>query len=410
MNVIFLTLSNISSIDSRGIYTDLMREFLKDNHQVYIVAPQKKTVKKGTDSFYCDNNLKILSLRNINSGKTKNNILKGLSLITLQDKYKQGIDKYFKDIKFDLILYSTPPITLQKVVLYLKKRDNAKTYLLLKDIFPQNAVDLGMLKKTGYKSPIYKYFRRKEINLYKSSDYIGCMSKGNVDYLLEHNNFLDKNRIEICPNSIELFNFTIGQKDKYMLREKYNIPSDKFLFIYGGNLGKPQAIDFIIECLKVNENNLHSFFLIIGDGTEFSKLEDSFKENKFNNSKLLNKLSIEEYNVLVNSCDVGLIFLDKRFTIPNFPSRLLSYMQASIPILATTDVNTDIKSILEIGKCGYWCESRDQFEFNDLVNRLCNKDLIERLGVNARIFLEENYTANQSYNIIMNHFKKIGER
>ena len=49
-----------------------------------------------------------------------------------------------------------------------------------------------------------------------------------------------------------------------------------------------------------------------------------------------------DYETIVASCDVGMIFLDHRFTIPNFPSRMLSYMKAKIPILAVTDPNTDV--------------------------------------------------------------------
>ena len=74
-------------------------------------------------------------------------------------------------------------------------------YLLLKDIFPQNAVDLGMFSKGGL---LYRMFRKKEERLYQLSDYIGCMSPANVDYILRHNREVDIHRVEVCPNSIEL--------------------------------------------------------------------------------------------------------------------------------------------------------------------------------------------------------------
>lgn len=90
-------------------------------------------------------------------------------------------------MKFDLIIYSTPPITFQRAVEYVKERDNAQTYLLLKDIFPQNAVDIGILSKNGWKGLIYKYFRKKEKKLYGISDRIGCMSEANCKYILSHN-------------------------------------------------------------------------------------------------------------------------------------------------------------------------------------------------------------------------------
>ena len=80
------------------------------------------------------------------------------------------------------VLWSHIP-TFKKVIDYFKKRDNATTFLLLKDIFPQNAVDLGILSKRGVKGIIYRFFRKKERDLYRISDYIGCMSPANVAYV-----------------------------------------------------------------------------------------------------------------------------------------------------------------------------------------------------------------------------------
>jgi len=153
MNILFLTLLDFSTIEESGIYTDLMRKFVKEDHNVYIVSPTEKRKQQPTELI--DNgNYKILKLQIGNIQKT-NLLEKGISTLTLESKFLKGIKKYFSDLKFDLVIYSTPPITLKKAVKYVKKRDNAKAYLLLKDIFPQNAVDLGMLKKTGIKSILY---------------------------------------------------------------------------------------------------------------------------------------------------------------------------------------------------------------------------------------------------------------
>jgi len=408
MNVLFLTLLDFSNIDENGIYTDLMREFIKDGHELYIISPTEKRKNKPTNLI--DNGkVKILKLQIGNTQKT-NLTEKGISILTIESKFKNGIKKYFSDVKFDLVLYSTPPITLQKAVEFVKQRDQAKTYLLLKDIFPQNAVDLGMLKTSGVKSLIYKSFRVKEERLYKNSDYIGCMSNANVEFLLKHNPSISNEIVEVCPNSIEPINIDISEYEKKQIREKYNIPIDKTIFIYGGNLGKPQGIDFLIECTRANENNKQSYFLIVGSGTELGKLENFFNEEKLKNAKLLSQLPKSDYEKLANSCDVGLIFLDRRFTIPNFPSRLLSYMQASMPVLAATDINTDIGKVIESGSFGCWCESVDVDKFNQLVNKLCDEELRIGLGRNARDYLENNYTAKHSYEIIMSHFNKEEKR
>ena len=404
MNILFLTLLDYSSIEESGIYTDLMREFVKNNHKVYIISPSEKRKKEKT-KLLDFGDAKMLKLQIGNIQKT-NFIEKGISTITLESQYKEGIKKYFSDIKFDLVIYTTPPITLQKAVEFVKKRDNAKTYLLLKDIFPQNSVDLGLMRKKGPFSGLYKFFRNKEKQLYKISDYIGCMSQANVDYLLKKNPDLSRSKsIEVCPNSIEPQAIEISDSDRDNIREKYQVPKDKFVFIYGGNLGKPQGIDFLIECLKANEKNDNSFILVVGSGTEFSKINRFFEEAKPHNAKLLAHMPREDYEVLANTCDVGLIFLDRRFTIPNFPSRLLSYMQASMPVLASTDVNTDLGETIINGNFGCWCESSDVAEFNDLINKMCDEKLLQVLGANSRRFLEDNYTTKHSYNGIMKHFE-----
>lgn len=399
MNVLFLTLLDFETIEERSIYTDLIREFIKNNHKMYIISPSEKRKNRPT-TIKKEDEYSLLKLQIGNIQKT-NIVEKGISTLTIETVFKKAISKYFNDVKFDLVLYSTPPITLQKTVEFVKRRDNATTYLLLKDIFPQNAVDLDMLQNKGIKKYILNYFRRKEKELYKISDYIGCMSQANVDFLIANNPIVSNKVVEICPNSIEPIDVLV--KNKHEIRNKYNIPNDKTTFVYGGNLGKPQGIDFLIECISENEKNQNAFFLIVGTGTEYNKLYQFFCENRPNNSLLIEFLPKEEYETLVNACDVGLIFLDNRFTIPNFPSRILSYMQASMPVLAATDSNTDIGVIIQNAEFGYWCESGNGLSFSNYIIQLCNQDIRDVMGSNARKFLEENYTVKHSYEIINKH-------
>jgi glycosyltransferase involved in cell wall biosynthesis len=103
---------------------------------------------------------------------------------------------------------------------------------------------------------------------------------------------------------------------------------------------------------------------------------------------------------------VGLIFLDHRFTIPNFPSRLLSYMENGMPVLAVTDPNSDVGQIATKGGFGWWCESNDALSFTKTVDLICSqKDQIKSMGQRARAYLEENYTVDTEYEIITKHFK-----
>lgn len=400
MNILFLSIGRLDNIENSGLYTDLLRKFRNQGHNLFIVSPRERRINKPTE-YMEENGVRFLRVKIGNITKT-NLIEKGISTIRIEGLFLRAIKKYLNDVKFDLVIYSTPPITFEKVIRYIKKRDNAKSYLLLKDIFPQNAVDLKMFSKT---SPIYKYFRKKERKLYEVSDYIGCMSQANVDYIIKHNPEVSQKKVEVCPNSIEPITIEINEVLKTNIRDKYNIPLDKTVFIYGGNLGKPQGIEFLIKCLKSNSENNDVHFVIAGSGTEFNKLENYFETEKPINAQLFKQLPKDDYELLANSSDVGLIFLDKKFTIPNFPSRLLSYMQASIPVLAATDPNTDVGKVIEEGEFGYWCISDNVEEFNKCLTKLCNEELRLKLGMNGRKYLENNYTVQHSYDIIMSHFK-----
>lgn len=400
MNILFLTLLDFNSIDERNIYTDLLREFFKNGHSIYAISPVEKRKKQDT-SLYATDKANILKLKIGNTQKT-NIIEKGISTIRIESQFIKGIKKYFANVKFDLIMYSTPPITFCNAIEYVKKRDGAKTYLLLKDIFPQNAVDIGIISKKGIKGIIYHFFRNKEKKLYRISDFIGCMSQANVDYVLKSNPEIDINAVEVCPNSVEPLDMSVDYNTRCEIRSRYGIPLDKKVFVYGGNLGKPQGIEFMIRCLEKQKNEDRTFFLIVGDGTEFSRIQNYIDENNPDNIKLMKRLPKNEFDIMVGACDVGMIFLDYRFTIPNFPSRLLSYMQARIPVLAVTDKNTDIGKIIVEGGFGWWCESNDVEAFNEAKEIMLNSSF-DNDGYD---FLVNNYSASKSCSIILSHFTK----
>lgn len=409
MNVLFLTMARLDDISRRGIYTDLMRKFRSDGHDVYIVTPRERRERKPTTLAENDG-VHILGVRTLNLQKT-NIVEKGVGQILVERQYKKAIKRYLGDVKFDLILYSTPPITFPNVIAYLKKENpQAKTYLLLKDIFPQNAVDIGMMSKSGLKGCLYRFFRKKEKRLYALSDYIGCMSPANVEYVLKHNPEIGRERVEVAPNSIESMpelpaseERAKRQTERNYMRSKYQLPLNKPVFIYGGNLGKPQGIPFLIECLNANANREDCYFLVIGTGTELPRLENWYKEKLPRNVRVMKGLPKAEYDELVSTCDVGLIFLDHRFTIPNYPSRLLSYLENKMPVLCATDPNTDIGRIAEKNGYGYWCESNSVEAFTAILDKMIHADR-KMMGEKGYQFLKENYLVENTYNAIMKHF------
>lgn len=395
-------MTNLQGVAEPGIYSDLMRKFREEGHQVTLVSPRERRLNQPTNLQDIDG-VQVLGVCTLNLQKT-NVVEKGLGQIMVESQFKKAIKKHLGDVKVDLILYSTPPITLMGVVKYLKKENpKAMTYLLLKDIFPQNAVDIGMMSKTGVKGLLYKYFRKQERQLYQISDHIGCMSPANVRYVLKHNPEIAPERVEVAPNSYEVQEpMLITKEHRNSIRQKYNLPIDRPIFVYGGNLGKPQGIAFLIDCLDVNASRQDCYFVVVGNGTEYGKMETWYKEKTPQSVSLFASLPKEDYDQLVRACDVGLIFLDFRFTIPNYPSRLLPYLMEKKPVLVATDPNCDMGSIAESNGYGFWCPSNDVAAFTRTVDRLLQSDL-QSMGEAGYQFYLGNYTVEHTYSQIMKH-------
>ncbi len=401
MRILYIASIFPKESEEDNIYTDLAEELkLKGHDVVVIVSDERKNIKE--TKLCIERNIKVLRVKTGNLYNVSS-FEKATSFITMQNKLKNAINKYLNDQKFDLILFMAPPVTMYSVIKFAMDKFKCISYLMQKDIFPQNALDLEMLSK---RNPAYWYFRSVEKKLYKTATIIGCMSDENKKYLLSNNKFLENSKIEIFPNTIKVDKRTFSKK--ISIREKYNIDKNKVIAIYGGNFGKPQGIDFLIKVLNEYKNSNIVQFILIGKGTEKDRLFDYIKNNNFKNVIYLEYVPQAEYCEILSQSDIGLVFLDYRFTIPNIPSRTLRYFEYSLPIMAATDENTDYKNLIENkSMAGLWCKSNDIDGFKNRFNFLIKNTWTRKeMGKNGRKYLEENLKVENSVDILEKMYEK----
>ena len=396
MKILFITSDYLKPECGTNIYTDLADTLNKKNHIIKVVVPeQKKRIDKTT--LFIENSIPVLRVRTGNLYEV-GLVEKTMTFLRISNDLIKGINKYFGNESFDLILFQSPPLTMCNVVKWAMKKYKAKSYLMMKDIFPQNGLDIELYTKLN---PMYWYFKKEEKKLYTTASKIGCMSQGNIEYLLENNPFLKREKMELFPNSVIIDDENkLSRKDYLLLREKYSFEADDVVCVYSGNFGRPQGLDFFIEVLKKYKNKNKIKFLLVGRGTEKGKVFNYVKENNFTNVYTFDFIPRAELEKVLRVCDIGMIFLDRRFTIPNFPSKTLSYMECSLPIIAAIDKTTDFSKMIEKSKCGYWCESGDLKTFSKLFDKLIkDKRLRTKMGKNGRKFYEENYDVHKSVKI-----------
>lgn len=394
MNVLFMFVSFNGIDQNRGMYGDLVVEFAHRGDNVYVIAPSKT----GQDCVETVGRISIMwvkTLPQFNVGLVK----KAIANLLLPYQFSSAMKRFLPQ-SIDLIVSPTPPITFCDQIKSVKKRFNAKFFLILRDIFPQNSVDLGMMKKD---SLIHKYFRRKEQKLYTIADKIGCMSIGNIDYTLQHNPTVEKSKLIIMPNWLENTDCK-KQYDTAGLSRKYGVEG-KCIAIFGGNLGIAQQPENILELAKLHQDKTDLVFIIIGKGTAKKMLKERINKEHISNVLLMDHLPREEYEALTSIARIGLVSLNEKFTIPNIPSRTLGYWEAKMPVFAIVDKNTDYGvNLIDKHKGGVWCAVGDKQAYVDKFNLLYNDPaLMRQMGKNGKKAIDEYYNARMSADIILNN-------
>lgn len=378
------------SFSSSTIYLDLVNALVDKGHEVLIAA--------GTSEGQDDTKLEVRG--NIRTAYVTlpdqfhaDKIRKGLIQLTIGRKILSTVKKFFWQEKIDLIIYPTPPITLAGILKPLKKHYGAVNYLMLKDIFPQNAVDLKMMGDGGL---LHHYFRRMEKKLYRDSDRIGCMSEGNLKYIRSNEPDIPVEKLEIFPNTVRI----LPEKPEQGTSGK--VVERPVTFMFGGNLGRPQAVDFLLEGIRSLKDFSDARFLFIGDGTEAPRIQEFIEKEKPGNLVLEKQLPRDEYEKRLSDADIGIVSLSPDFTIPNYPSRILSYMQLGKPVFAVTDRVTDIHALVTYeARCGWWCASDDVEGFCNTVKKIVSeREQFNELGMNGRNYLVEHFDVYRSVELL----------
>lgn len=385
MNIVFLTLAYPFTDEARNLYSDLMDEFASRGHKIQVYCPDERR-SFGEPVLITRKNVRVIC---IPTGRvTKASFLiKAINTILLESRVSTALRKFQKE-DVDAVIYSTPPITFFHSVALLQRKYGCITYLLLKDIFPQNAIDVGLIRAN---SVIHRLLRKKEQSLYKISNLIGCMSPANVEYFLLQNKSISSEKVHICPNAI------MPRNDNLSIR--YNKNEDQYSenktlrLVCGGNIGKPQGVPFILEALKQIDTLDGVSTQIVGSGTDFDLLRRGIETYGLKNVQIIPAVPMKTYIEILNHANVGLLFLDKRFTVPNFPSRVLDYLEASLPVIACTDAVSDIKKEICEAGAGLWCSSGDAMAFRKAVEKMQRQEELRlAMGVKGREILQTKYS------------------
>lgn len=396
MNVLMLLIDLPFGNGNSNLYLDLAKEFYKNNHNIFVIAP---CINNQYEGLFVEDNINVLRVKTFKQKNIKSVLKKGIAQILLPYQFKRSYHKFLSGVHFDLILMPTPPITLITLARHIKLKNNCILYLILRDIYPQGAADLDLIKFRF----IYKYLKIKERITYEHSDIIGCMSNGNIEYIKKHNVLNEHNKLTLLPNWQSL---NTNFHNNIDIRIKYNL-NNKYIVLFGGTIGYAQKVENIIFLANNYKDNPDVIFVVIGNGVKKDFLVDSAKKDKLTNILFFDSLPREQYLDFIKSADIGLITIDDRFTVPTIPSKLTSYFALKLPVLAIIDKHTDFGSIIDESGGGLWSIGENKISIINNFNKLYkDKNLRAKMGENGFRYFNTYLTSELAYRNIIKHINK----
>jgi glycosyltransferase involved in cell wall biosynthesis len=319
---------------------DLVAEFLYQGHQVTVLLPDASLSKPW--SLQHEGNLEILRLRAM-ATKDVSYSRRALAEHLLSTFMYRNLRKSpLKDRKWDGIVWYSPSIFFGGLVAKLKQASGCHSYLILRDIFPEWAVDMGLIGR----GMIYRYFKGKEKFQYRQADVIGVQTPSNLDYFRQEHDDL--------PGRVEVLNNWLAPQtgDTCSIDIARTSLAGRRVFVYTGNIGIAQGMDILIRLVESYKNDTSVGFLFVGRGTAVARLRKEVADLKLGNVLFQDEIPPEEIAPLLTQCHVGLIALDPRHRNDNIPGKFLAYMQAGLPVLAAINPGNDLEKMIVGQKVG----------------------------------------------------------
>ena len=235
------------------------------------------------------------------------------------------------------------------------------------------------------------------------------MSIGNFEYVKKHFLSGKEEKLFILRNWAKIK--PMLKIDKETIRQKYGYKSEDFIVVFGGNMGKPQRLENVLNLAEKVKYKENIKFLFVGSGTEKDTLEKMAVKKQLSDVKFLNQVPRDDYEVLISACDLGIVSLDERFTVPNFPSKTTDYFKLGLPVLASLDsaAAADYGHFLqEEAKGGLFAPAGNTEKLQETLLKIYNdKELRANLGKNGRKYYEENLGVEKAYRTIENEIKSL---
>ena len=351
---------------------DLAHELAAQGHSPTVIVPAARL-----DSSWTLEHESGVDVLRVAAPRTKDigRVRRALSEFLLPYFMLRGVSQSpLSSVKWDAVIWHSPSIFLGPLVSRLKRTSQCPSYLILRDVFPEWAVDAGVIGR----GPAFHFFRLVARYQYSLADTIGVQSPANLGLLADRKGA--GYRLEVLYNWLA----DAGQGPSPISVADTAL-AGRTIFVYAGNMGVAQDMPAVLQLAERMQSREDAGFLFVGRGTEADNLRARAAKLKLDNVAFYNEIEPSEVHGLLTQCHIGIVALDPRHTTHNVPGKFLTYLQAGLPVLARLNPGNDLEKLIHDERIGLACTDRSIERLHELaVHFLDNRGAFEGTAARGR--------------------------
>lgn len=289
----------------------------------------------------------------------------------------------------DVIVVISPPLQLALTALAAGKLWRAPVLLVIKDIVPDVAISLGMLKNRG----IIGIARALERFCYQHADRISVIGDGFIRNLLSKG--VPTEKLSLIPDWVDT-NLVYPMERVNSFRRRHGIPADTCLVLYSGNMSFKQGLDNVISAAERLQDRPDVQFCLTGQGAARSALEEMVKHRRLTNVSFLPFEPEETYPEMLAAADI--LLLSQRADVGDavLPCKFLNYMAAGRPIVSAVSAESETAVYMRKADCGRLVPPEEPAALAEAISDLFGDQVLRALlGTNGRRFVEAQFSREQ---------------
>lgn len=375
---------------------DLSQEFVRQGHDITVIVPTHLI-----ETPWALETLEGVQVLRVKAMQTRDTpyVKRTLAELALSRFVRKGLEQSpLRDTKWDGVVWYSPTIFFGRAAAWLKNKSGCPSYLIIRDIFPEWAVDLGLMKRGGLIHRFFKYFEHVQ---YNAADTIGVQSPAGLPYFAEWK-MRPGRRLEVLQNwlapakdvgcSVSIANSSLAGRK---------------IFVYAGNMGAAQAMDMVLSLAERMRDRRDFGFLFVGRGSDVSRLRGIAEAKKLANVLFYDEIDPTEVPGLLAQCHVGLVMLDPRHKTHNVPGKFLTYMQAGLPVLARINQGNDLVDLIADENVGRAYVGDSVEAFGDLGIQLADSQDSALMSIRAKALAQKLYSSQAAVEQIVRNLAGV---